>query len=125
MPDANLFHEKRALPRTSLSIPVKYRVIEDPMEIEKVFDRRKFEESNLALNASVGGLYLVGTEPFHVGSVLRLDISLPEISHMITTYAEVIWANSSGAGLQFETMKAEDAKTLKDYLAQSAPKLTS
>jgi hypothetical protein len=125
MPNAIMFHEKRTLPRVSLSIPVTYRVIEDPMEIEKVFNRRKFQETNMALNVSVGGLYLVGEEPFHLGSVLRLDISLPEISRTIVTFAEVVWANSAGAGLQFETMKVSDARMLKDYLSQSAPKLTS
>jgi hypothetical protein len=56
----------------------------------------------------------------NVGSILRLDISLPIKSSMISAFAEVVWANETGAGLHFLAMKEDDVETLKGYLTQTS-----
>jgi c-di-GMP-binding flagellar brake protein YcgR len=118
MPEANIFIEKRIHPRVSAKIPVKYRVIEDQKEIETVFERRKKEQSTRTMDVSLGGLYIVAEQALNVGSILRLDISIPTHSNLISAFAEVIWANETGGGLHFLAMKEDDVESLKAYLQQ-------
>lgn len=119
MPDANMFLEKRIHPRISIKIPVKYRVIEDQKEIETVFERKKREQTSQTMDVSLGGLYLVADQVLNVGSILRLDIILPEMSRAISAFAEVVWSNETGGGLHFLAMKEEDVDSLKNYLSQT------
>jgi|SRR5581483_11177458 len=116
MPDANMFVEKRVHPRISVKIPVKFRVIEDQKEIETVFERRKKEQTTKTMDVSLGGLYIVADQLLNLGSILRLDISVPQKESLISAFAEVVWANDTGGGLHFLAMKEEDVEFLKNYL---------
>lgn len=120
MLDANMFVEKRIHPRISVKIPVKFRVIEDQKEIETVFERRKKEQTTQTMDVSLGGLYIVADQLLNVGSILRLDISLPDRSSLVSAFAEVVWANETGGGLHFLAMKEEDVESLKGYLTKSS-----
>ncbi len=62
---------------------------------------------------SLGGLYIVAEQILNVGSILRLDVSLPEKSSLISAFAEVVWANETGGGLHFLAMKEDDVEFLK------------
>lgn len=119
MPEANMFVEKRIHPRVSVKIPVKYRVIEDQKELETVFERKKKEQTTKTMDVSLGGLYIVADQLLNIGSILRLDISLPEKSSLISAFAEVVWANETGGGLHFLAMKEDDVEFLKNYLTNS------
>jgi len=116
MPDANMFVEKRAHPRISAKIHVKYRLIEDQKEIDSVFELRKREQTSQSMDLSLGGLYLVSEQLLNVGSILRLDLSLPGQSDPLSAFAEVVWANPTGGGLRFLAMKEKDREALKAYL---------
>ncbi len=116
MPEANMFVEKRIHPRVSVKIPVKYRVIEDQKELETVFERKKREQTTRTMDVSLGGLYIVADQVLNIGSILRLDISIPERASLISAFAEVVWANETGGGLHFLAMKEDDAESLKNYL---------
>lgn len=116
MPEANMFVEKRIHPRVSVKIPVKYRVIEDQKEIDSVFERRKKEQTTKTMDVSLGGLYIVADSVLNIGSILRLDISIPAKVSIISAFAEVVWANETGGGLHFLAMKEEDVDALKNYL---------
>jgi c-di-GMP-binding flagellar brake protein YcgR len=116
MPEANMFVEKRVHPRVSIKIPVKYRIIEDQKELETVFERRKREQTTRTMDVSLGGLYIVAEQVLNVGSILRLDISLPERPALVSAFAEVVWANETGGGLHFLAMKEDDVEFLKNYL---------
>jgi c-di-GMP-binding flagellar brake protein YcgR len=118
MPEANMFVEKRIHPRVSVKIPVKYRVIEDQKELETVFERKKREQTTRTMDVSLGGLYIVAEQILNIGSILRLDISIPERSSLISAFAEVVWANETGGGLHFLAMKEDDADSLKSYLVK-------
>ena len=120
MPEANMFVEKRVHPRVSVKIPVKYRVIEDQKELETVFERRKKEQTTRTMDMSLGGLYIVADSVLNIGSILRLDISLPEKTSLISAFAEVVWANETGAGLHFLAMKEDDVENLKYYLGKTS-----
>ena len=116
MPEANMFVEKRVHPRVSIKIPVKYRVIEDQKELETVFERKKKEQTTRTMDVSLGGLYIVADQMLNIGSILRLDISLPNRPSLISAFAEVVWSNETGGGLHFLAMKEEDVESLKTYL---------
>ena len=118
MPDAHMYVEKRVHPRVSVKIPVKYRIIEDQQELETVFERKKKEQNTRTMDVSLGGLYIVADQILNIGSILRLDVSLPEKTSLISAFAEVVWANETGAGLHFLAMKEEDVEALKAYLAK-------
>ncbi len=115
-PDANMFIEKRIHPRVSIKIPVKYRLIEDQKELDSVFERRKREQTSNTMDVSLGGLYIVAEQILKVGSILRLDISLPNRPALISAFAEVVWANETGGGLHFLAMREEDMEFLKAHL---------
>ena len=117
-PDGDMFIEKRVHPRVTLKIPVKYRVIEDQTEIKTVHEHKLNEQTSHTFNMSLGGLYLVSDHILEVGCILRMDITLPEISEMFSVYAEVVWANDTGAGIRFEAIKEEDLDTLRNYLSE-------
>ena len=120
MPEANMFVEKRVHPRVSVKIPVKFRVIEDQKELETVFERRKKEQTTRTMDMSLGGLYIVADSVLNIGSILRLDISLPERTSLISAFAEVVWSNETGAGLHFLAMKEDDVENLKNYLSKAS-----
>jgi hypothetical protein len=120
MPEANMYVEKRVHPRVSVKIPVKFRVIEDQKEIETVFERRKKEQTTQTMDVSLGGLYIVADQLLNVGSILRLDISIPEKNGLVSAFAEVVWSNETGGGLHFLAMKEEDVEFLKGYLTKAS-----
>ena len=118
MPEANKFIEKRVYPRVAVNIPVKYRIVEDPTNIKTVLERKYGEENSHTMNVSLGGLYVVADHVLDQDSILRMEITLPEISNMITVYAEVEWSNDTGWGLHFEAIREDDLDALKNYLSQ-------
>lgn len=116
MPDANLFIDRRAHPRISLKLPVKYQLIVGQDEIKTIIESKKSEKTSQIMNVSLGGIYLVTGQVLNVDSLLRIQITLPKISHVISAFAEVVWSNNSGVGLHFKGMKEEDVDKLKNYL---------
>ena len=122
MPDAIMFVENRLHPRISVKIPVKYRIIEDQKELESVFERKKKEMTTKTVDVSLGGLYIVADQSLNIGSILRLDITVPGKTTMVSAFAEVVWSNETGGGLHFLAMKEEDVEFLKTYLgSQEGP----
>jgi hypothetical protein len=103
----------------SLNIPIKYRIIEDQREITTVLERNHKDQNSRTKDVSLDGLYLIADNVPEVGSVLILDITLPNVSRIISSYAEVVWSNDTGGGLHFEVIKEEDFEILKSYLSQA------
>ena len=117
MPDTNSYVEKRIYPRVQVNLPVKYKVFEYETDLTTVFERKKIIKNSHTLDVSSGGLFLMTDHALEVETMLRLDISLPTLSHEISAFAEVVWANPSGAGLRFAAIRNEDAETLRNYLS--------
>ena len=120
MPEANLFVEKRAYPRTSVKLPVTYRLIEETKGAgkSKNLERKQGEQKSHSLDLNLGGLYLVTEQFLDPESILRMEISLPKLSQVISVYARVVWSDETGGGLQFESMVEKDEIALKRYLSQ-------
>ncbi len=123
MTDANRFTEKRIHPRVPLNIPVKHRVLDEQREMKTIFDRKSGERVSHTVNVSLGGLCLAGNSGMSVGSIVRLEINLPETSNILSAFGEVVWAMENGEGLHFEAIKEEDADLLKNYLIRWSAKI--
>lgn len=106
----NSFLERRLHSRVPVKLPVQYRLVEDPKELEELRGR-----TALAKDLSPDGLYLKTGKAVKPGDVFRLEIAVPEGSKQLFAFAEVVWADEMGAGLRLLIMESEDEEFLKDY----------
>ena len=120
MPDAKMFIERRQHPRVQMALPIKFRVIDDQREIETLLERRKRDQTSETIDLSQGGAYIAAPTELKTGTILRLDVQVGDGAPNISAFAEVVWANETGAGLRFLAMKEEDAQRLKDHLEKTS-----
>jgi len=118
MPGLHKFEEKRTHPRVQMKVPVKYRFVGHQVAIQSIYEIRKNDQKTETKDLSLGGMRLLPDLLLDVGSLLRMEINLPEASNLLSAFAEVIWANEGGCGIKFLTMKDNDSKALSDYLAR-------
>ena len=116
MPEANLFLDKRAHPRVPVKIPVQFRVMEDTKEISHVRELATKTKSAQTLDSSLGGMFVVADQALHLGNILSLKVMIPNKTLGLSAFAEVVWANATGAGLHFLAIKEEDLQSLESYL---------
>ncbi len=115
MAENESFLEKRSQSRVPVKIPVQFGLVEDPKELEKLKSR-----TALAKDLSLDGMFIKTDKKVKAGDIFRLNISLPEKSKQLFAFAEVVWANETGAGLRLMLMAIEDKDDLKGYLDQAA-----
>ena len=120
MPDANMFLERRTHPRVSIKIPVKYQVEDDKIVLKKIDEWRESEKNGFTLNLSLGGMHLMVDQPLAVGSILNFEVFLLDKLHVVSIFAEVVWANKEGAGLHFLMMKPAEMDALKAFLDKAS-----
>jgi c-di-GMP-binding flagellar brake protein YcgR len=120
MPEANMFVERRAHPRISVKVPVKYRLVQNQKEVASISKWREEEKHGQTLDISLGGMYVVMDQPLAKGDIIKSDITLPNRSNLMGVYAEVVWTNETGTGLHFLMIRDEDIEFLKAYLDQMA-----
>ncbi len=120
MPEAFLLKERRVHPRISIKIPLHFRIIDDRDEIKSVLELRKKEKDGRTLDASLGGLCIVTDHPIKEGSILKLEIFVPDEPVKIRGMAEVVWCNESGGGIRFLAMDETDREIMKNYLSKAS-----
>ena len=120
MPEAEMFVEKRTNPRLSIKVPVKYRQVDNQMEMASVQEWQKKEQNAYTLDMSLGGLHIALDQPLKVGTIHQFDIFLLDKKDCVCPYAEVVWSDKANSGLKFLMMTAEDMEHLKVFLAKSA-----
>lgn len=81
--------EKRAHPRKTCRIPVRY------FYNERIFN-------NLIVNISLGGCFIETQKPFSVGEKILIEIQLDGDAKSIRIKGEVTNANRIGMGIEFE-----------------------
>jgi Tfp pilus assembly protein PilZ len=109
--------EKRSYSRYRVKLPIQYRLLETPMPQER--DKGKVA---LAKNLSQEGLFLkiAPDKDLRTGEVIRLDITLPDLSKHLFAFGEVIWVNRLGTGVHLMLMPEEDRQLLKGFVEQMA-----
>ena len=115
---SSLFVEKRIHSRVAIQIPVKFRLIEDPVGIDSISDLRKKEVVTKTMDVSLGGMFIATDEKLNVGTIMNLNFSLPENPGNRSAFAEVVWSNDNGGGIHFLALKEEDLHSLKDTLTK-------
>lgn len=83
-----------------------------------------------AKDLSMGGMALVGTEPFRTGQKILVKFELPALQSELTYVAEVRWVQQFEelkrpmyrAGLKFLLLKAGDAQKMHNYIMSRIPK---
>jgi hypothetical protein len=69
-------------------------------------------------NASLGGLFVMPADPEEklvVGARIRLKLDLPNQKEPIEVGAVVRWLDGTGAGVQFDGLRARDVWALGKY----------
>jgi len=107
------FLEKRVHARKTVKFPVQYQAVDNPKDLEHL--RGKIA---LAKDLSLDGIFIKTDKDKSLkpGDILRLDISMPEKSARLFTFAEVAWVSSKGAGLHLMQMAMEDHESLESFL---------
>ncbi len=107
--------EKRTQSRLPVKLPIQYRLLDNPEPVEKFKGKVA-----LAKDLSLDGIFLkiAPDKAIRAGEVVRLDITLPEISKHLFAFGEVVWVNRLGAGVHLMLMPDEDRQFLKSYLDQ-------
>ncbi len=101
--------ERRATPRVPVAARVKFK------EGER-------EEFWMTEDLSEGGLFLKTDKPPFAGTILNLEISLPNAPDLIRLIGEVSWRHEGrGCGVRFVRVTAEIRKKLREFI-QSANK---
>jgi hypothetical protein len=116
MPEANLFLDKRAHTRVPVKIPVTFKIIGDHGEVKNIKELGEKLKVAQTVDSSLGGIYLVADQPFKIGDILNLKITIPNLPIPLAAYADVVWANETGAGLQFLAIKDSDLESFAAYL---------
>lgn len=118
MNEGQLSIERRATPRLSVKIPVKYR-LEDDQKVLKTIQEWRKKQNAYTLDVSLGGMNLVVDHPLAVGQILEFEVYLLDPVKVVSIYGEVRWANEKEAGLKFVMAKDEDLEALQAFLRKS------
>ena len=78
------------------------------------------------MSLSMGGLYIKTDRPLEVGSLFRVDFTLPGFDHFFEARGKVIWKKTvpdvhgpPGMGIKFYDVHEDDKRALLQYLAKS------
>jgi len=86
---------RRKYPRVKESCHVKYRVIEEPV-------MRPEEQGGVAVNISGGGMCFTATQDLASGTMLALEMKLPELPTPVVALAHVVWCDLAGTPGAFD-----------------------
>jgi hypothetical protein len=124
MPEANMHLDKRVYPRFSVKLPIQFNVVEDEKKIPGAEKKAGNGGNTHTLDVSLGGMNISLDQPLKLGTIVRVDFSLPESPdpEPLTFFAEVAWASPKGAGLQFIMVNSDNEEKLKSYLEKVSTK---
>lgn len=113
--------ERRVHPRVGVKMSVLFRLLDVPEGQANPPERRKERKAH-TVNVSLGGLFLVPEDLKLVnGSLLSLDLFLPDKTKALNAMAETVRNDGAGSGLSFLAFQLEDRESLKAYLEGILP----
>lgn len=136
MPDQNAYIEKRQFERVASRIKVSYQVIPDS-EVDKLVTTRAYQDISLGdsrdvkvkdvmtvvtENISVGGLMIVGDQPFKAGISMNIELTLPQAPVPLKCLAVVVRGSDAAvngkysAGLRFLAINKDDIAKIQRYI---------
>lgn len=136
MPDQNAYVEKRQHERIATRIKVSYQNITND-ELDKMAATSSYQDISLGEsrdvkvkdvmtvvteNISVGGLMIVGEQPFKSGQSMRLELTLPQTPMPLKCLAMVVRGSENprdgkySAGLRFLAINKDDVAKIQRYI---------
>ena len=136
MPDQNAYIEKREFERIATRIKVSFQVIPDS-EIDRLVTTKAYQDISLGENRdlkvkdimtvvteniSVGGLMLVGDQPFKAGTSMNLELTLPQTPVPLKCLGVVVRGSEApvngrySAGLRFLAINKDDIAKIQRYI---------
>ena len=95
--------------RESLRIPITTKV---------VFTKEGLDGVYFTKNVSSGGFQLEMDEPPFVGTILKAQISLPDVEELVEAKCEVIWRQEGlGCGVKFKQITKANKELLEKFIA--------
>lgn len=91
-----LSSDKRKHERFPLETIVRYQVINRQVA-EGMVKARTFHDDGQVVNISAGGVALVTDLNLQPGDYLKVEVTLPGLTHATRALAQVIWVESQGA----------------------------
>jgi len=126
MEDASLSFDKRKHPRITVTIQIKYKVINQSEEAVSVMEQKKVIQLGKSNNVSAEGLFLVSDKILEKGDILKLEVVLPEEPQPLRAFSEVVWVSDyglpegrHGAGIYFMALRDEDADKIGRFVAEA------
>jgi hypothetical protein len=128
MDDAQLTVEKRRFPRLSVSLHVRFKVINNTPEAEELAKGREAQPSK-STNVSKGGVALSTEYRLAKGDLVKVELVLPGSIKPVKAFAEVKWCAAAKegdkdgafrAGILFMALRREDEERLDTFLGQLA-----
>ena len=112
--------ERRKFVRLDTRLPVSYQVMRGPVQ-----------QASLSSDIGGGGVCLFLSEPLKPGTVLKVDVTLPDQSKRITFTGEVMWCEeyevigkaqrerSVEAGVQFVQISPQEQQAIMRHVILS------
>jgi Tfp pilus assembly protein PilZ len=117
MENASLSFDKRKHPRIKVTIPVKYKVINQTEEALALLEQKRGSLSGSSLDVSAEGLCLVTPHELSRGDILKIEVSLPGEGQALRAFSEVVWTGAqNSAGIFFMALREEDAEKIKRFV---------
>ena len=96
-----------------IKLPIQYRLVEDPSEVSGAKGNAAPVKQTETVDMSLCGMNISVDKPLKMGTILRVDFSLPESTKTLTFFAEVVLAGPNGVGPRFIMGNNNNAKLLK------------
>lgn len=108
--------EKRRFPRLATSVDVEYKILKD----------KTLSKETVTKNIGAGGICLIAYEKVEVGSLLSLELRLPEGHSAIEAKGRVVWSSyftiegdrrdRYDLGIEFTQLSESDRQKLSQYV---------
>jgi c-di-GMP-binding flagellar brake protein YcgR len=139
MPDQNAYIEKRQFERIASRIKVTYQVIADA-EVDRLVTTKAYQDISLGdagaskdmkvkdimtvvtENISMGGMMIVGDQPFKAGTSMNVEMTLPQTPVPLKCLAVVVRGSDAAvggkysAGLRFLAINKDDIAKIQRYI---------
>ena len=108
--------ERRKHTRLDLALPIRYRIVRNQREIQKLIQQKSSGSRNL----SAGGLCVLVNEDVTKEDIVKLQLTLPDEEKPVVAFAEIVWIEPKGAenliGLRFLAIKEQDVARITGYV---------
>jgi len=119
MEEGNLYIEKRKHVRIDKKYKVKYKVLGQEDEIEKIISAKRQGGTE---NISLGGAMIEGDIVAKNGDIIRVEIYIEGEQKPITTFADIKWVkmekNKNIFGIEFITLNEQDRKVITEIIGE-------